>query len=232
MPVQAENIHFVCFDADDTLWKNEEFYRHSEARFARLLAAQMPQQRAIDELFQTEMNNLPTFGYGAKSFMLSMLQTALAFLPEQQAGPAAKEILQIGKDLIQHPVELLPGARLTLEKLAGKYHLSVVTKGDLLDQERKLKKSGLLPLFNHVEIVSDKTPAAYRALFVRLGAKPQEVLMVGNSLKSDIFPALEAGAQAAYMPCACNWKHEESEEPENPPYFKISALPDLLAVLL
>lgn len=232
MPVQAENIHFVCFDADDTLWKNEEFYRHSETRFARLLAAQMPQQRAVDELFQTEMNNLPTFGYGAKSFMLSMLQTALAFLPEQQAGPAAKEILQIGKDLIQHPVELLPGARLTLEKLAGKYHLSVVTKGDLLDQERKLKKSGLLPLFNHVEIVSDKTPAAYRALFVRLGAKPQEVLMVGNSLKSDIFPALEAGAQAAYMPCACNWKHEESEEPENPPYFKISALPDLLAVLL
>ena len=139
---------------------------------------------------------------------------------------------QTGKELILHPVEVLPGVKPTLEKLAGKYHLSVVTKGDLLDQERKLQDSGLLPLFNHVEIVSDKTPTAYRALFVRLGAKPQEVLMVGNSLKSDIFPALEAGAQAAYLPCACNWKHEESEEPENPPYLKITALPDLLPVLL
>ena len=161
-----------------------------------------------------------------------MLQTALHFLPEDRAAAAAKEILQTGKELILHPVEVLPGVKPTLEKLAGTYHLSVVTKGDLLDQERKLQDSGLLPLFNHVEIVSDKTPTAYRALFVRLGAKPQEVLMVGNSLKSDIFPALEAGAQAAYLPCACNWKHEESEEPENPPYLKITALPDLLPVLL
>ena len=232
MPCFAKNIRFVCFDADDTLWKNEEFYRSVEQRFARLLSDQMPPEQAVEELFQTEMDNLPVFGYGAKSFTLSMLQTALHFLPEDRAAAAAKEILQTGKELILHPVEVLPGVKPTLEKLAGKYHLSVVTKGDLLDQERKLQDSGLLPLFNHVEIVSDKTPTAYRALFVRLGAKPQEVLMVGNSLKSDIFPALEAGAQAAYLPCACNWKHEESEEPENPPYLKITALPDLLPVLL
>ena len=143
-----------------------------------------------------------------------------------------QEVLQIGKRLIRHPVELLPGVKETLEKLAGKYHLSVVTKGDLLDQQRKLQRSGLEPLFNHIEIVSDKTPAAYRALFVQLGAAPQEVLMVGNSLKSDIFPALETGAHAAYLPSPFNWKHEEMEEPENPPYLKITGLPDLLAVLL
>ena len=232
MPIHAANVRYVCFDADDTLWKNEEFYRQAEQQFARLAAGRMPPAQAIEALFNTEMDNLAVFGYGAKSFMLSMVQTALQIVPPEQAAPAVQEILRIGRELILHPVELLPGVRSTLEKLAGKYHLSVVTKGDLLDQERKLKNSGLLPLFNHVEIVSEKTPAAYRALFVRLGAKPAEVLMVGNSLKSDVFPAMKAGAQAAYLPCACNWKHEESDEPEQPAYLKIAALPDLLPVLL
>ena len=232
MSFSAAKVRFVCFDADDTLWKNEEFYRQAEARFARLLAGVLPPEQAVEELFQTEMNNLETFGYGAKSFTLSMIQTALHVLPEQKAHQAVTEILQIGKDLIAHPVELLPGVRETLEKLSGKYHLSVITKGDLLDQERKLHKSGLVPLFNCVEIVSDKTPSAYRELFVKLGAKPEEALRVGNSLRSDVFPALETGAQAAYLPCACGWKHEEIEEPAQPPYLKIAALSDLLRVLL
>ena len=232
MPIHAANVRYVCFDADDTLWKNEEFYRQAEQQFARLAAGRMPPAQAIEALFNTEMDNLAVFGYGAKSFMLSMVQTALQIVPPEQAAPAVQEILRIGRELILHPVELLPGVRSTLEKLAGKYHLSVVTKGDLLDQERKLKNSGLLPLFNHVEIVSEKTPAAYRALFVRLNAKPQEVLMVGNSLRSDIFPALQAGAQAAYQPSPFNWKHEEMPEPQDPPYLKIASLPDLLPVLL
>ena len=232
MSLTARRVRFVCFDADDTLWKNEEFYRAAEQEFGRMMNPYLGPQPAIDRLFQTEMDNLETFGYGAKSFMLSMVQTALEILPPPQAASAVQEVLQIGKRLIRHPVELLPGAKETLEKLAGKYHLSVVTKGDLLDQQRKLQRSGLEPLFNHIEIVSDKTPAAYRALFVQLGAAPQEVLMVGNSLKSDIFPALETGAQAAYLPSPFNWKHEEMEEPENPPYLKITGLPDLLAVLL
>ncbi len=232
MPLTVQDIRFVCFDADDTLWKNEEFYRQAEKEFARLLAPYWSQQKAIDLLFQTEMNNLETFGYGAKSFTLSMVQTALEHLPAQQTAHAVSAILQIGKRLILQPVELLPGVKDTLEKLTGKYHLSVITKGDLLDQERKLKNSGLTPLFDHVEIVSDKTPASYRALFVRLGAKAQEVLMVGNSLKSDVFPALETGAQAAYLPSPFNWKHEQMPEPENPPYLKIAGLPDLLSVLL
>ncbi|OUO57544.1 HAD family hydrolase [Candidatus Avelusimicrobium gallicola] len=232
MPFSARSVRFVCFDADDTLWKNEEFYRQSERDFARLMAPFLSQQQAIDRLFQTEMDNLETFGYGAKSCMLSMMQTALEILPPQQAAGALKEILQIGRRLILHPVEVLPGVKDTLEKLTGKYHLSVITKGDLLDQQRKLERSGLQPLFNHVEIVSDKTPAAYRALFVRLNAKPQEVLMVGNSLRSDIFPALQAGAQAAYQPSPFNWKHEEMPEPQDPPYLKIASLPDLLPVLL
>ncbi len=232
MPLAVRNIRFVCFDADDTLWKNEEFYRQAEKEFALLLAKRFSREEAIDKLFQTEMDNLETFGYGAKSFMLSMVQTALENLPAAAQAAAVKEILQIGRRLILHPVELLPGVKETLEKLTGKYNLSVITKGDLLDQERKLKRSGLMPLFNHIEIVSDKTPEAYRALFVRLGAKPQEVLMVGNSLKSDVFPALQTGAQAAYLPSPFNWKHEEMPEPDTPPYLKISGLPDLLPVLL
>ncbi len=232
MPLCASQVSVVCFDADDTLWKNEEFYRQAEARFAQLLDGILPPDQAIDALFQAEMDNLSVFGYGAKSFTLSMLQTALNFLPPERMDAAARTILALGKELILRPVELLPGVKQTLEQLAGKYRLAVITKGDLLDQERKLKNSGLLPLFEQTQIVSDKNPAAYRALFVRLGARPEEALMVGNSLKSDIFPALETGAQAAYLPSPFNWRHEALPEPENPPYLKIASLPDLAAVLL
>ncbi len=232
MTLHTENIRFVCFDADDTLWKNEEFYRAAEQRFYSLLSSKLTEEQAADALFHTEMANLRAFGYGAKSFTLSMIETALNTLEGEAAAQAAREILQIGKELILRPVELLPGVKETLEKLSGKYHLSVVTKGDLLDQERKIKNSGLLPLFDNVEILSDKNPAVYADLFTRLGARPDEVLMVGNSLKSDVFPALEAGAQAAYVPCPFTWRHEAREEPENPPYLPISGLPDLLDVLL
>lgn len=231
MPFNAATVRFICFDADDTLWKNEEFYRHTEEQFYALVASKLTTKEAGKALFKTEMNNLATFGYGAKSFTLSMLETALTVLNSSEATAVAKKILQLGKGLINHPVTLLPGVKETLIKLQGRYHLSVVTKGDLLDQERKLKNSGLIPFFDNVEILTEKNTAVYLDLFSRMGAKPQEVLMVGNSLRSDIFPALEAGAQAVYMPCAFTWQHEAQEEPATPDYPKIETLPDLLKFL-
>lgn len=232
MTLQPTKLRFVCFDADDTLWKNEEFYREAEQQFYTLLRSKLTDGQAADALFHTEMSNLPAFGYGAKGFTLSMIETALNTLDGEEAARAAREILQTGKALLLRPVEVFPGVKETLEKLTGKYHLAVVTKGDLWDQERKIKSSGLQSFFERVEIVSDKNPAVYGELFARIGARPDEVLMVGNSLKSDVFPALEVGAQAAYLPCPFTWRHEKQEEPVNPPYLQLSALPDLLEVLL
>ncbi|HAM42280.1 HAD family hydrolase [Candidatus Avelusimicrobium stercoris] len=232
MTFNPQAVRFVCFDADDTLWKNEEFYRETEDKFYALFDGKLTAKQAGEALFKTEMGNLETFGYGAKSFTLSMIETALANLDNEEAARAAREILQLGKALINRPVTLLPGTQETLRALHGKYHLSVVTKGDLLDQQRKLKNSGLLPLFDHIEILTEKTHQAYLDLFACLNAQPNEVLMVGNSLRSDIFPALEAGAQAAYMPCAFTWQHEARTEPENPPYLQINTLTDILPVLL
>lgn len=232
MALNARKITHVCLDADDTLWENEPHFRRTEREFYALLKNKLSEKDAEDKLFQTEMNNLETFGYGVKSFTLSMIETALNTLDGQEAARAARKILDLGKTLLQTPVILLPGVKETLEKLAPKYHLAVITKGDLLAQERKLEDSGLLPFFERVEIVSGKDVRTYRTIFKNWGIAPGHILMVGNSLKSDVLPAIEAGAQGVWIPCADNWKHEETAEPENPPYQKINALTDLLNVLL
>ncbi len=232
MAANAQKITHVCLDADDTLWENEPHFRRTEREFYALLTNKLSEQEAEDKLFQTEMDNLDTFGYGAKSFTLSMIQTALETLDGEEAARAVRKILELGKNLLTGPVVLLPGVRETLEKLSRTYSLAVITKGDLLDQERKLAQSGLLPLFERVEIVSKKDTSVYRAVFQSWDVRPENILMVGNSLKSDVLPAIEAGAQGAWIPCADNWRHEQAEEPENPPYLKINALPELLNVLL
>lgn len=231
MTLNAPKITHVCFDADDTLWENEPHFRRTEREFYALVQSKLPEKEAEEKLFQTEMNNLETFGYGVKSFTLSMIETALNTLDGKDAA-AARKILDLGKTLLQTPVILLPGVKETLEKLAPKYHLAVITKGDLLAQERKLEDSGLLPFFERVEIVSGKNTCTYRSIFKNWGVAPKHILMVGNSLKSDVLPAVEAGARGAWIPCADNWKHEQADEPENPPYQKINALTDLLSVLL
>lgn len=232
MALNAKKITHVCLDAGDTLWQNEPYFRRTEREFYALLKHRLTEREAEDKLFQTEMANLDTFGYGVKSFTLSMIQTALDVLPADEAAPAIRKILDLGKNLLSEPVVLLPGVKETLEKLAPNYHLAVITKGDLLAQERKLEESGLLPLFGRVEIVSKKDTAVYRSIFRAWNVNPENILMVGNSLKSDVLPAVEAGAQGVWIPCEDNWTHEETEEPENPPYTKLNALTDLLTVLL
>ncbi len=232
MALNAKKITHVCLDADDTLWQNEPYFRRTEREFYALLKHKLTEREAEDKLFQTEMANLDTFGYGVKSFTLSMIQTALDVLPADESAPAIRKILDLGKNLLSEPVVLLPGVKETLEKLAPNSHLAVITQGDLLAQERKLEESGLLPLFGRVEIVSKKDTSVYRSIFRAWNVNPENILMVGNSLKSDVLPATEAGAQGVWIPCEDNWKHEETEEPENPPYTKINALTDLLTVLL
>lgn len=232
MPLHAHLITHICLDADDTLWENEAYFRQTEKEFCALLKHKMTAAQAQDKLFQTEMDNLDAFGYGVKSFTLSMVQTALDVLDGPEAAHAARRILELGKTLLRRPVTLLPGVKDTLQRLSARYHLAVITKGDLLAQERKLQQSGLLPFLERVEIVSHKNTDVYRASFQAWGVEPSRVLMVGNSLKSDVLPAIQAGAQGAWIACADNWLHEQMDEPANPPYLKINRLTDLQQVLL
>lgn len=230
MQQQLTSIKTILFDADDTLWINETYYRRAEREFAALL--EQDYTPCTQELLHTELQNLPLYGYGAKSVILSMLETAQRLLGPQQAAEKTMPILEIGKRLIQSPVQLLPGVRETLQALAPFYTLAVATKGDLLDQERKLQKSALLPFFKRTEILSDKTPHAYRQICAALNTPEQQTLMVGNSLRSDILPALEAGLLAAYIPSADGWVYEDVPAEKLPPFIRLTQLQDLLPLLL
>ncbi len=223
------HIKTIFFDADDTLWQNEIHYRQTEKQLFALLG--LNEKDGTRELLQTEMQNLPLYGYGAKGFTLSMLETAQRVLGPQKAAAVTGPVLELGKKLISAPMELLPHVRETLQELAPFYTLAVATKGDLLDQQRKLKNSGLTSFFAQAEIMTDKTPQAYLALCQKLGARPQETLMVGNSLRSDILPPLEAGLQAVYIPCACGWIHEDVPHTALPPFTTLKTIQELPALL-
>lgn len=229
MQPHLTHIKTILFDADDTLWVNETHYRQTEKQFFALIG--LNETDGTRELLHTEMQNLPLYGYGAKAFVLSMLETAQRILGPQKAAAVTGPVLELGKKLIGAPMELLPGVRQTLQELAPFYTLAVATKGDLLDQQRKLKNSGLESFFAHAEIMTDKTPQAYLSLCQKLAARPQETLMVGNSLRSDILPPLEAGLQAVYIPCKDGWIHEEVHNTPLPDFItlqNIQQLPDLL----
>ncbi len=206
-------ITTVGFDADDTLWHNERVFRMTEARFAELLADVAPPERIAARLLETERRNLSIYGYGVKGFALSMLETALEIGEGQVPNAAIAEILAAAKDMMRHPVEPLPHARAALEALRGRVRLVLVTKGDLFDQERKLAESGLGELFDAVEIVSEKTDATYARVFGRHGDGAGRALMVGNSMKSDVLPALAAGAWAAHVPHELTWALDSAEPP-------------------
>jgi putative hydrolase of the HAD superfamily len=205
-------------DADDTLWHNETVFRLTQERLAELLAPHTEPAVLTAHLAEVEARNLRFYGYGVKGFTLSMIETALGFSPDASAS-VIREILAAGREMLTHPVETLPGVEATLTELAGRYRLVVITKGDLLDQERKLAASGLGDLFSAVEIVSEKTAETYARLFARHGTGPAEAAMVGNSLRSDVLPALEAGAYAAHIPYALTWAHEAGETPITHPRF-------------
>ncbi|MBM2714520.1 HAD family hydrolase [Mesorhizobium caraganae] len=209
----------IGFDADDTLWQNEQFFRMTEKRFAALLADHGEVEHISARLLEAEKRNLAVYGFGIKGFTLSMIETAIEVTEGRVPAATIAEILAAGRDMLGHPVEALPHARETVERLAGAYHLVLITKGDLFDQERKLAASGLGDLFDAVEIVSDKSAATYARIFGRHGS-PQDSMMVGNSLKSDVVPAIEAGSWGVYIPHELTWVLEHVEPPVSAPRFR------------
>ena len=232
MEVDFSNIKTIGFDADDTLWVNETYFRDTEEKFAELLEGYETKNKIDQELFKIEMANLDIYGYGIKGFMLSMIESALDLSNNKVSQETIGEILNLGKKMISHPVELLDGVEEVLSKLVGKYRLIVLTKGDLLDQERKLEKSGLSKYFHNVEVLSDKKESNYKNLLEHLNIDVSEFLMIGNSLKSDILPILNIGAQAVHVPFHTTWAHEMVSEDElvnN--HLKLSGLKEILKYL-
>ena len=222
----------IAFDADDTLWHNETLFQMTQTRFASLLADQTDPLHLAQRLEAAERRNLGHYGFGVKGFMLSMIETAIEVTAGRVQASVIAEILDAGRQMLAHPVELLPHVRTVVQSLAADFTLLLITKGDLLDQERKVAQSGLGDLFRGVEIVSDKTPQVYREVFRRHGAGADRAMMVGNSLKSDVLPALEAGAWAVHVPHALTWALERAEPPEGSSRFRtisdLGALPQLL----
>ena len=226
------HIKVIGFDADDTLWVNETYFRETEEKFADLLEQYETRNKVDQELFRKEMDNLELYGYGIKSFMLSMIESALELSNNGVGQETIHEIITMGKRMISKPVELLDGVEEVLKALEKKYRLIVLTKGDLLDQERKLEKSGLSRYFHHVEVLSDKKEVNYQNLLDHLEVDVKEFLMVGNSLKSDILPILNIGAQAIHVPFHTTWAHEvvPPEEHGND-HITLNSLKDLIQYL-
>jgi putative hydrolase of the HAD superfamily len=221
-------IQLICLDADDTLWHNQLWFDRSFAAFARLVAPFAPAGEVQRRLDETEHRNLGAYGYGAKGFILSMLETATELAGEELEPATVREILALGRDMLAHPIEPLDGVAEALPLLAGRAPLVLVTKGDLHHQEAKLAASGFGAWFTGVEIVSDKKPQTYARIFERYGAEPSRTVMAGNSMRSDILPALEAGAFAAYIPFEGTWSHEDAEAPaEHPRYRELGTIAEL-----
>ncbi|MEE3224367.1 MAG: HAD family hydrolase, partial [Bacteroidota bacterium] len=218
--MSLKDLKVIAFDADDTLWVNETFFRDAEVAFAKHLSAYGDEDEIVQKLLDTEIKNLDTYGYGIKGFTLSMLDTAHRLMGDQMQADTIDFILNKGKEMLAEPVELLPHIEEVLEQLAKKYKLVVATKGDLLDQERKLIKSGLIDYFHHVEIVSDKKETQYKKLVKHLDIAPNEFLMIGNSLKSDVIPVLAMGGYAFHIPFHTTWSHEQIDDEINHSKFK------------
>ncbi|MFO7841276.1 MAG: HAD family hydrolase [Fidelibacterota bacterium] len=206
---QSPDIRIIGFDADDTLWDNEPHYRALEDVFCDEMKNILPPEESSKELFKTEIENLPLYGYGAKAYTLSILETALRLSNDQLPVSSVKKIMEAGKKLVDSPLQLLDDVVHVLERLSKHYKLIVATKGDLLDQERKLRKSGLESYFHHIEIMSDKQESDYKRLLRHLDIEASHFLMVGNSLRSDILPVLKLGGYAIHIPYHTTWLHEK-----------------------
>lgn len=202
-------IKVIAFDADDTLWVNEPFFQETEKKFCDLLEDFLPHHSISRELFIIEIQNLVYYGYGVKGYILSMIEAAISITEGKIGIESIAKILSLGKELLDKEIELLEGVEDVLKALQGKYRLVMATKGDLLDQERKLLKSGLANYFHHIEIVSEKQEPEYRKLIKHLDIQPHEFLMIGNSLKSDILPVLNIGGHGFHVPFHTTWEHEK-----------------------
>ena len=227
------NFKVIAFDADDTLWVNETFFRETEEKFCDLLSDFYSHDETMKVLYAIEMQNLAEYGYGIKGFVLSMLETALKVTDNKVSQTTLNNIIELGRTQINQPVELMNGVVDTLNYLKEKgYKLIVATKGDLLDQERKLKKSKLEKYFHHVEIMSNKTAADYQKLLEHLEIDPEDFLMIGNSYKSDIEPVLNLGGFGIHIPFHTTWIHEEAEEKEeHPNWIKLQSVSELKTIL-
>jgi putative hydrolase of the HAD superfamily len=216
----AATLTAIGFDADDTLWRHEDFYRQTEERLLARLVEHGDLAELSLKLLDIERRNLPLYGYGVKAFTLSMIEMAIEASNGRAPAALIEEILAAGRELLRHPIEVFPHVRETLAELAGAYRLILITKGDLFDQERKLEESGLGDFFDAVEIVSDKKAATYARLFTRHADGPERAMMVGNSLKSDIIPAIEAGGWGVHVPHVFTWAMESAEPPLAAPRFR------------
>jgi putative hydrolase of the HAD superfamily len=228
-----DNISVIAFDADDTLWVNEPYFRETEEQFASLLEDFLPRHSIVAELYQTEIANLPLYGYGIKGFMLSMIETVLRITQGKVDAAIINKVISLGQEMLNKPIELLDGVEEVLKALHGKYRLVVATKGDLLDQERKLNKSGLDHYFHHIEIMSDKQEKDYQKLLKHLDCRPESFLMLGNSLKSDVLPVMNIGGHAVHVPYHTTWIHEHIDHTiEHPNFYEVKTLAEVLPQLI
>lgn len=225
-------IKVIAFDADDTMWVNEPYFQEMEKQFCGLLEDYLPHHTVSQELFRTEMDNLHLYGYGIKSVLLSMIETISRVTEGRASMRLTDEVIRLGRELMEKPIEMLDGVEDVLKSLKGKYRLVVATKGDLLDQERKLKKSGLMEYFHHIEIMSDKKVPDYHKLLKHLDCAPEHFLMLGNSIKSDVLPVLELNGHAVHIPYHTTWAHEVYDgDVQHSNFRKLETIRDLLQYL-
>jgi putative hydrolase of the HAD superfamily len=234
--ISMPGFELIGFDADDTLWHNERMYAAAEAAYVKLVSKYYDADTISERLYETEVRNMSILGYGVKAFTLSMIETAIQLSDGQITANEIGEILNYCKQILGAPVDLFPHVSETIPLLAEKYPLMLITKGDLLDQESKLKRSGLEAYFHYVEIISQKDTDSYRRIFEKYSIAPERFLMVGNSVKSDILPVLELGGHAVHIPFEILWQHEVAESPsaEHPGYYTLKhmgELPELLKML-
>ena len=227
-----KNISTIAFDADDTLWVNEPYFLEVEHKFCALLEDYLPAHAISKELYAIEMKNLPLYGFGIKAFILSMIETVLKVTNNTANPELIQKAIAYGQEMLNKPIELLDGVEDTLLQLKSRYKLVVATKGDLLDQERKLKKSGLEHFFHHIEIMSDKKESDYLKLLRHLDCNPVDFLMIGNSLKSDVMPVLAIGGHAAHVPYHTTWFHEKIDHRiDHPMFYEINNIADITSYL-
>jgi putative hydrolase of the HAD superfamily len=225
-------IKIIAFDADDTLWHNEHYFQEAEHKFCALLEDFLPQHTLQRELLQTEINHISLYGYGVKAFMLSMIETAIRVTDRNIKMEVIEKIIAIGQDLLNKPVDIMDGVRDVLKSLKPKYKLVMATKGDLLDQERKLKKSGLAEYFHHIEIMSEKKEPDFEKLIKHMDIKPNELMMIGNSIKSDILPILNLGGHGIHIPYHVTWAHEKVDAAvEHINFRQVEKISDILQYL-
>jgi putative hydrolase of the HAD superfamily len=226
-------LKVIAFDADDTLFINEPYFQETEKKFCALMSDYLSHQGLSQELFKTEIANLELYGYGIKGYILSMIEAAMKISNNTISIETIEKITDYGKELLQKPIELLDGVEETLAALNGKYKLVVATKGDLLDQRRKLHNSGLGHYFHHIEVMSDKKEKDYEDLLKRLEIKAEEFFMIGNSLKSDVLPVLNIGGHAVHIPFHTTWEHEKiSHNVEHPNFKTLEKITEVLPILL